>query len=259
MDYTREAYKMADTLTCSSDMRIENGSKGDEVTTLQTMLKELGYYTVAADDGATLKIDGDFGDYTEQAVIAFQQANPPLADDGWIGEVSCAKLNARYLEKKGITTTTTTATEVVTKEDKKKSRETTQQKIRDSIKKYNFYHDNNTRCNIDLNGLRLITNTLTPNTPFRKGQWDRTQMMDGSWDVFPKLDAQLKYTLETTICVHQYVRIYPALEKLQSYIINVKGVDMEPGDYTMSVTGVSYVKTSHVKITFELIEVDKLV
>lgn len=250
---------MADTLTCSSNMKLANGSKGDQVTTLQTMLKELGYYTNAADDGAYLKIDGDFGDYTEQAVRAFQTANPNLAVDGWVGEVTCGKINQRYLEKKGISTTTTTATQATTKEDKKKSRETTQQKIRDSIKKYNFYKDTNTRCNLDLNGLRLITNTTTPNTPFRKGQWDRTQLMDGSWDVFPKLDAQLKYTLETTIGVHQYVKIYPALEKLQSYIINVKGSDINPGDYTMSVTGVAYVKTSHVKITFELIEVDKLV
>ena len=251
---------MADTLTCSSNMKLANGSKGDDVTILQTMLKELGYYTNAADDGAYLKIDGDFGDYTEQAVRAFQEANPPLANDGWIGEVSCAKLNSRYLEKKGINTTTTTATQAVTTEDKKKSRLLSQTKIYRRMRaKWKEYLNHYTKPNIDLNGLQLVANTVTPNTPFRKGQWERTQLMDGSWDVFPKLDAQLKYTVEVTLLVEDYNLLYPELEVLQAYIINVKGIDISPGDYTMSVTGVAYVKTSHVKITFELIEVDKLV
>ena len=240
-------------------MKLANGSKGDQVTILQTMLKELGYYTNAADDGKYLKIDGDFGDYTEQAVRAFQKANPNLAVDGWVGEVTCGKINQRYLEKKGITTTTTTATQATTTEDKKKSRQNTQQQIQKAIDKYNIYSALNTRYNLDLNGLRLITTTVTPNTPFRKGQWERTQLMDGTWDVYPKLDAQLKYTIETTVRADQYEKIYPALEKLQCNIINVKGFDINPGDYTMSVTAVSYVKTSHVKVTMELIEVDKLV
>jgi len=241
-------------------MKLANGSKGDQVTILQTMLKELGYYTNAADDGKYLKIDGDFGGYTEQAVRAFQKANPNLAVDGWVGEVTCGKVNARYLEKKGISTTTTTTTQTVTTEDYKKSRLQSQtiiyRRMRANWKKYLHHY---TKPNIDVNGLQLVANTVTPNTPFRKGQWDRTQMMNGSWDVYPKLDAQLKYTVEVTLLVEDYNLLYPELEVLQSYIINVKGIDITPGDYTMSVTGVSYVKTSHVKITFELIEVDKLV
>ncbi len=53
-----------------------NGSSGDEVTKIQTRLKELGFY-----DG---EIDGEFGNATEQAYRAFQEA-AGLTVDGIAG------------------------------------------------------------------------------------------------------------------------------------------------------------------------------
>lgn len=53
-----------------------NGSTGEEVTKIQTRLTELGFYTGA--------IDGSFGDETEQAYRAFQQA-AGLTVDGIAG------------------------------------------------------------------------------------------------------------------------------------------------------------------------------
>ena len=50
----------------------KNGSSGDEVVKIQKRLAELGFY-----DGA---IDGDFGNQTEKAYIAFQQAAGVLVD-----------------------------------------------------------------------------------------------------------------------------------------------------------------------------------
>ena len=59
------------------------GSRGDKVTRLQERLKALGYY-----DG---EIDGQFGQGTQEAVIAFQMKNG-LDADGYAGEKTQALL-----------------------------------------------------------------------------------------------------------------------------------------------------------------------
>lgn len=64
---------------------LKNGSSGNDVRAVQRRLKELGYYTGS--------VDGDFGQATEKAVIAFQQANK-LEVDGKVGASTLAKLNS---------------------------------------------------------------------------------------------------------------------------------------------------------------------
>ena len=56
---------------------LHNGSQGEKVWQLQERLKELGYYTG--------EVDGQFGQGTRDAVIAFQQKNG-LDADGYAGE-----------------------------------------------------------------------------------------------------------------------------------------------------------------------------
>ncbi len=62
---------------------LRSGSKGDSVITLQTRLRELGYYTGA--------IDGDYGRGTQNAVSAFQSANG-LTADGVCGQLTWTAL-----------------------------------------------------------------------------------------------------------------------------------------------------------------------
>lgn len=64
---------------------LKNGSTGSEVRQVQQRLKELGYLSGSA--------DGDFGDATEAAVRAFQEANG-LTVDGKVGKQTLAKLNS---------------------------------------------------------------------------------------------------------------------------------------------------------------------
>lgn len=64
---------------------LKKGSSGSEVRQVQQRLKTLGYLSGSA--------DGDFGDATEAAVIAFQQANG-LTADGVVGKNTLAKLNS---------------------------------------------------------------------------------------------------------------------------------------------------------------------
>lgn len=51
--------------------RLVKGSKGNQVKTVQRILRELGY---KGKDGKELTVDGDFGENTEYALIAFQKA-----------------------------------------------------------------------------------------------------------------------------------------------------------------------------------------
>ena len=56
---------------------LHNGSQGEKVWKLQERLQALGYYTDA--------VDGQFGQGTRDAVIAFQKKNG-LETDGYAGE-----------------------------------------------------------------------------------------------------------------------------------------------------------------------------
>ena len=69
-------------LNCTN-IKLVKGSSGSNVSEVQTILKNRGYYTG--------KIDGSYGDMTVSAVKSFQKAKG-LAVDGWVGPVTCKKL-----------------------------------------------------------------------------------------------------------------------------------------------------------------------
>ena len=77
-----------------SKISLSQGSKGEDVTKLQTILKARGYYN--------RQIDGDFGKYTKKAVIRLQQAQGN-SQDGVFGPKTCSKLQ-------GTSTTSNAAT-----------------------------------------------------------------------------------------------------------------------------------------------------
>lgn len=70
---------------------IKNGAKGELVSNVQDGLNYLGYKCG--------KVDGMFGDATENAVKAFQKANG-LAVDGVMGPVTGKTLEKVYWAKK---------------------------------------------------------------------------------------------------------------------------------------------------------------
>lgn len=70
---------------------LEDGSSGEQVKTLQKRLKDLGYYTGS--------VDGNYGDGTKSAVIAFQQRNNLKAD----GKAGPATQRVLYGSKSDIT------------------------------------------------------------------------------------------------------------------------------------------------------------
>ncbi len=84
-----------------SKVNLSMGSKGGEVTKLQTILKARGYYT--------RQIDGDFGKYTKDAVKRLQKAQGN-SQDGVFGPKTCGKLQ-------GSSTTSNNATGTADKKD----------------------------------------------------------------------------------------------------------------------------------------------
>lgn len=95
-------------------IRLAKNSTGEQVKTLQTQLRNLGYYATYKQGGVTkwYQIDGNFGYWTEQAVIAFQNAYN-LATDGVFGPVTCKKLT-QVVESKNTQNATQTTTEAQT-------------------------------------------------------------------------------------------------------------------------------------------------
>ena len=79
--------EVKDTVTIELSV-LRKGSKGDEVKTLQRLLKALGYKD---HNGAVLSIDGDFGSKTECALRAYQKAKG-LTVDGICGKNSWTAL-----------------------------------------------------------------------------------------------------------------------------------------------------------------------
>lgn len=111
---TAPAAKPAATTTSSSssnaskasnsadDGEIAPGDRGSLVSTVQTKLKKLGYYTYS-------KISEFYGPITQAAVRQFQAANG-LAVDGVVGPKTLAKLNSSSAISKSKAATKTTAT-----------------------------------------------------------------------------------------------------------------------------------------------------
>ena len=80
-------------VAASTGETLENGSRGDAVRRLQQRLKDLGYYSGAA--------DGSFGDATENAVRAFQRRNGLTVD----GKAGTATLNRLYSADQAVSST----------------------------------------------------------------------------------------------------------------------------------------------------------
>ena len=66
---------------------LHNGSQGEKVWKLQEALRSLGYYQGV--------VDGQFGNGTREAVLAFQKANG-LDADGLAGAETLKKLSSPY-------------------------------------------------------------------------------------------------------------------------------------------------------------------
>lgn len=216
------------------NINLKKGSKGNNVKTLQTMLNKLGYYT--------RQIDGDFGDFTKQAVEDYQRNAGGLLIDGIFGPVTCKKLTAKYAEvtkNTATTKTTTTTTKVVTDPNKPDP-------------KKNVYQAREANLNID--GIYLIASTITPNTGFRYGNYATLDMMDGTSYTYQQHPSQLEYTVECYMHKNSFKQLKNEFEKMTKRVCNVTNEDIEAGKYVINISYAWSNLVTHRKITLKLTE-----
>lgn len=88
-----------------SNVNLKRGSTGSTVKELQNLLKNKHYYTG--------RLDGSYGQYTEQAVRNYQKQNGLLVD-GVFGPVTCRKIHGITTTNNTTTSTTNTTTTTTT-------------------------------------------------------------------------------------------------------------------------------------------------
>jgi peptidoglycan hydrolase-like protein with peptidoglycan-binding domain len=89
---TTSASSTAAEVTVPASGHLSAGDSGPAVETLQQALKQLGLY-----DGA---VDGDFGQGTSDAVVAFQNAHN-LTPDGIVGQATADAINQALAQSVG--------------------------------------------------------------------------------------------------------------------------------------------------------------
>lgn len=225
----------ANAINCPN-INLKKGSKGENVKTLQTMLKALGYYT--------RQIDGDFGQYTDSAVKAYQRNAGGLLVDGIFGPVTCKKLTAKY-------------TETITKQNNAKNSTTTVKKTvvldpnRPDTSK-NVIPEK--EANLSIDGIFLIASTITPNTGFRYGNYNTLDMMDGTSYTYQTHPKQLEYTIETYLHKDKFKRLKNEFDKMTKRVCKVINEDIEAGKYVVNISYAWSNLVTHRKITIKLTE-----
>ena len=217
-------------------INLKKGSKGNDVKTLQTMLKQLGYYT--------RQVDGEFGDFTKQAVEDYQRSTGTLAIDGVFGPVTCKKLTAKIEEenKKSAnaknTKTTTKKTVVLDPNRPDPDKNVISEK----------------EANLSIDGIFFIASSISPTTPFNYGNYNTLDMMDGTSYTYQAHPKQHEYSVDIYLHKHQLADLRNEFEKMTKRVCKVMSNDIIVGNYVINVTYAWSNLASHRKVTLKLTE-----
>ncbi|RAP51132.1 MAG: hypothetical protein BZ138_06000 [Methanosphaera sp. rholeuAM270] len=221
---------------------LRRGSKGDAVTKLQTMLKELGYYT--------RQVDGDFGQYTEAAVKAYQTAAGHTAD-GWFGPKTCGTLNTTYKAKKvaetNATKTSTTTATTTPKVDRTLIDPTKEQYLPEGV------------GNFSIAGVRMISETITDTTSFTEGTWNTVNLLDNKILTYRDHVQPKEYDVVFHLSSKEFLQMRPTFKKFLAVPRQVVAVARSflSGEYVISSIKREDAKWHSYKLTFHFIEVMK--
>ena len=224
------AKKVANTFDCPN-INLKKGSTGDQVKTLQTMLKELGYYT--------RQIDGDFGDYTKKAVQAYQKSQG-LLQDGIFGPQTCAKMKA-------------TAGDIAKdKEDKKATPEKVVYKdpYKVDTKKNVFTAENS---NLSIDGIYFLCSGVTFTSDFNNRPWKRIDLMNGGQYSYLGYPSAREYSVDVIMSKDMYDSLKYELWKMQHRPCKVTSTLLDSATYTVEVS-VAYQNVGSRKVTLKLTE-----
>ena len=224
------AKAVASTFDCPN-MDLRKGSKGDQVKTLQTMLKELGYYT--------RQIDGDFGDYTKKAVQAYQKSQG-LLQDGIFGPQTCAKMKI-------------TAGDVA--KDKEDKNATPEKVVYKDPYKVNTKNNVFTasESNLSIDGIYFQVSGVTFTSDFNNRPWKRIDLMNGGQYSYLGYPSAREYSVDVIMSKAMYDTLKWELYKMQHRPCKVTSTLLDSATYTVEVS-VAYQNVGSRKVTLKLTE-----
>ena len=237
---------MVETLDCT-DISLRKNAKGEKVTLLQKNLKLLGFYQTAG--GKTLKVDGEYLVYTEQAVKAFQKSVGGLAIDGWFGPVTCKKMNEKLLAK-----------DAETKKQEEEKNTATQTTVTPSKPdpyaanpKNNVWYSQNPNVNLNIDGIWLIGSSVTRTNAYHSGSWKTIQLMNGKNYFYKDRPSPREYSVDCYVPNLLYGSLSVEFDKMGERVCKVTTRLFPSGYYVVGVT-VADEKTESKKITLKFTE-----
>ena len=212
----------------------------DLVKKLQTGLKQMGYYTSV--NGQTLKVDGEYGTYTAQAVAAFQRATGHTPD-GEFGPATCPDFNKRLGWTDAPTTTNTTTT---TKVEKKKTEE-----IVIDAAKANFITLK--QANLWIEGVYFIHSAVEDTRSVEGGDWQTVELMGNRTYTYLGHAQPREYDITVYLRETDYMQCRTALIQMTKKVCQCGGRDITSGKYVVSWT-YSRENSTWIKIVFHLLQ-----
>jgi len=237
-----------------NNISLRKGSKDTEnVKKLQTMLKELGYYT--------REVDGDFGTYTDSALKQFQR-DTGHTPDGVFASKTCPDLNRKYQELKVAQVNAKnevvkpTAVTVVKEEAKPKvdplyvNPETEQWLNSNDL----FY----TEPNLFINGIGVIVETVNPKNSFKEYGYGTVELLNNKTKVYPTHRSLLEYEVTTHIQEKYYTNAMRTLGKIKQQVCTVVSSLklFRSGLYVLTDIAVSEAKGNYIGFTLHFLEVE---
>ena len=238
---------MVETFDCKKTS-LKRGAKGAQVTLLQTHLRTLGYYVKI--DGYSLKVDGDYGKYTEKAVKAFQKATGNV-QDGWFGEQTCKSLNAKI----GVDTAKTTSTP--SGSGKGTSSGSVPDKVvkpvdpyKVDVKKNVFRSDTS---NLSVDGIYLIVSNVTFTTEWKAPSWKRIDLMNGGQYKYLGNVAPREFSVDCIMTLAEFNKLSNEFYKMLHRECKVVTDLFPSGTYTLDIS-LSYQNVRTRKVTIKFTE-----
>jgi hypothetical protein len=239
---------MVETFNCETT-NLKRGDKGEKVTLLQTHLKTLGYYVQI--DGYNLKIDGDYGVYTEKAVKNFQKDTANTVD-GWFGPVTCKSLNAKIN-----TDTVNIKSDGQSSTSKGTSSQSIPATVVAPVDPYKVDTGKNVfrsdTSNLSIDGIFLIVSNVTFTTEWKAPSWKRIDLMNGGQYKYLGSVVPREFSVDCIMTKAEFNKLSNEFYKMLHRECNVVTDLFPSGTYTLDIS-LSYQNVLTRKVTLKFTE-----
>lgn len=203
----------------NTSLKKDQSNNVDLVKKLQNGLQSIGYYK-------GYKVDGSYGQYTAEAVAAFQRANS-LSPDGWFGPKTCVVFNSKL----GWADAKSTKTDTKTTVTKKKATE-----IVIDAAKANYIDKDNPHINFTVDGVYFIATDISPSRTFEGGDWQTMELMGDKTYTYIGHSQPREYDVTVKLHMEDLDIVNTALQQMTKKVCEVTGKTIVSGKYVMNIS-----------------------